>query len=382
MKSLGTAAYHALPEKGRHAVDKIHGKYLKMTKFDIIFTIIMVIIIVLIIILLVFTFDSSITKKNITVTDNLTVNGTLTAKSTSTETTFNNITCDEIICDEITVGAFSMVVTTPTTSADTLADPSSYDTITISTGDAGDLSILGAIYCGSSNYGNANLSDFGLYFCSNLGYSNELDIVAINSTPATSTTSTTSGVILNIYVSDTHIAGLGGQTTSAPYIDPLVSMTTNTVTINGEIAATGTISCLGITLVNPNDEDENVVLACSGSSVLNVNGTVESNGAALTSDYRLKEEIQPISDSFSIDKLKPCSYLLKDDESKKIQTGFIAHELQEIFPHLVNGEKDGEEMQSVNYIGLIAILTKELQSLKSDNIELKADINMLKAKLC
>ena len=39
-------------------------------------------------------------------------------------------------------------------------------------------------------------------------------------------------------------------------------------------------------------------------------------------------------------------------------------------------------MQSVNYMGLIAILTKELQNLKSDNIELKADITMLKAKLC
>ena len=44
--------------------------------------------------------------------------------------------------------------------------------------------------------------------------------------------------------------------------------------------------------------------------------------------------------------------------------GFIAHELQEHFPFLVSGEKDGAENQSVNYIGLIALLVKEIQELK------------------
>jgi len=30
----------------------------------------------------------------------------------------------------------------------------------------------------------------------------------------------------------------------------------------------------------------------------------------------------------------------------------------------VSGEKDGEEMQSLNYIGLIGVLVKEIQELK------------------
>eukprot|EP01036_Dinobryon_divergens_P051018 gene51018-68296_t len=34
----------------------------------------------------------------------------------------------------------------------------------------------------------------------------------------------------------------------------------------------------------------------------------------------------------------------------KKATGFIAHELQEVFPYLVTGKKDGYEMQSVDYI--------------------------------
>ena len=38
--------------------------------------------------------------------------------------------------------------------------------------------------------------------------------------------------------------------------------------------------------------------------------------------------------------------------------------MQEICPFLVTGEKDGHEYQSVNYIGLIGLLIKEIQDLK------------------
>jgi hypothetical protein len=46
------------------------------------------------------------------------------------------------------------------------------------------------------------------------------------------------------------------------------------------------------------------------------------------------------------------------------QFGFIAHELQEYFPFLVNGVKDGPELQSVNYTGLIGLLVQEIKDLK------------------
>jgi hypothetical protein len=51
--------------------------------------------------------------------------------------------------------------------------------------------------------------------------------------------------------------------------------------------------------------------------------------------------------------------------------GFIAHEVQEVFPFLVAGEKDGPEIQSLNYNGLIAVLTKEIQDLKKRVKELE-----------
>ena len=50
---------------------------------------------------------------------------------------------------------------------------------------------------------------------------------------------------------------------------------------------------------------------------------------------------------------------------KKKDIGLIAHEVQEVIPELVNGEKDGETMQSINYTGLIPILIKEIQDLKA-----------------
>ena len=65
---------------------------------------------------------------------------------------------------------------------------------------------------------------------------------------------------------------------------------------------------------------------------------------------------------FSIDNLRPVSY--KSSDKNKINIGLIAHELQEYFPFLVEGEKDGEKTQTVNYIGLIAVLIKEVQELK------------------
>ena len=48
----------------------------------------------------------------------------------------------------------------------------------------------------------------------------------------------------------------------------------------------------------------------------------------------------------------------------KENIGLIAHELQEYYPFLVEGEKDDEKTQSVNYNGLIGVLIKEIQELK------------------
>ena len=103
---------------------------------------------------------------------------------------------------------------------------------------------------------------------------------------------------------------------------------------------------------------------------LNVSGNITATGTITPSDYRIKDIIEPLnSDLYSVDNLKPIKYFNK--KSKKEEIGFLAHEVQESFPCLVTGKKDGEGLQTLNYIGLIGILTKEIQCLKADVAELK-----------
>ena len=85
-----------------------------------------------------------------------------------------------------------------------------------------------------------------------------------------------------------------------------------------------------------------------------------------------------MNDSFTVDKLKPVSYT--NTLSDKQDIGFIAHEIQEEFPYLVTGKKDGEEYQSVNYTGLIAVLVHEIQLLKKEVVGLKTRIENIETQ--
>ena len=97
--------------------------------------------------------------------------------------------------------------------------------------------------------------------------------------------------------------------------------------------------------------------------ILNSSGNVTANSFNATSDYRVKENVQQLDPTlFNVDKLNPVTYNKID--SGKQDIGFIAHEVQEVFPYLVTGEKDGEQTQSLNYLGLIGVLVKEIQELK------------------
>jgi hypothetical protein len=74
-------------------------------------------------------------------------------------------------------------------------------------------------------------------------------------------------------------------------------------------------------------------------------GSITYNRAAgqvaynITSDYRLKEDIKPLTGAINrITSLKPSTYKLK--ETGSVCEGFIAHELAEVVPMAVTGEKD------------------------------------------
>ena len=133
-------------------------------------------------------------------------------------------------------------------------------------------------------------------------------------------------------------------------------------------------------LVVTNDSEDHINLNPTGrvgigtdtpAYKLDVQGTIRATGEITggsfntPSDYRIKQNVQKLNKT--IDELKPVEY---DISGGRHDMGFIAHEVQEIFPFLVNGEKDGKELQSINYTGFISLLVKEVQDLKKENKQL------------
>ena len=98
-----------------------------------------------------------------------------------------------------------------------------------------------------------------------------------------------------------------------------------------------------------------------------------------TSDYRIKNDVKQLDDKFSVDYLKPVTYF--NNKLQKQDIGFLAHEVQEKYPFMVSGVKDGKDMQTLNYNALIGILVKEIQDLKKEIIAMKENIVVLENKL-
>jgi hypothetical protein len=93
-------------------------------------------------------------------------------------------------------------------------------------------------------------------------------------------------------------------------------------------------------------------------------GGITATSYNATSDYRIKEDVKPLDDTFTVDNLKPVTY--HNTKLNKQDVGFIAHEVQEEYPFMVNGDKDGKDMQTLNYTSIIGILVKEIQDLKRE----------------
>jgi Chaperone of endosialidase len=90
----------------------------------------------------------------------------------------------------------------------------------------------------------------------------------------------------------------------------------------------------------------------------------------ICSDIRLKKDFKNLSNSLSqITQLQGYNYFLRNEKNTNLQTGFIAQEIQKIFPELVNQGSDG--YLSVDYVGLIPHLVEGMKSLKSENEVLK-----------
>ena len=118
-------------------------------------------------------------------------------------------------------------------------------------------------------------------------------------------------------------------------------------------------------------------------------GYIQTSGTTTSyvtsSDYRLKEDVQPMTGALAkVALLKPVTYKWKSDETDG--EGFIAHELAEVCPQAVSGEKDalkedGSIMpQGIDTSFLVATLTAAIQEQQALITALTARITALEAK--
>ena len=125
------------------------------------------------------------------------------------------------------------------------------------------------------------------------------------------------------------------------------------------------------------------------NSSLGISGSISQSASAIsyntTSDYRLKENVRPLTSSIdTINALNPVAYDWKIDST--YGEGFIAHELQEHIPLAVNGKKDAVDEegkmkpQAVDYSKIVVHLVAAMQEQQKQIEELKNKISILEAK--
>jgi hypothetical protein len=108
-----------------------------------------------------------------------------------------------------------------------------------------------------------------------------------------------------------------------------------------------------------------------GTVVGAISSTVSATTYGTSSDYRLKDKVEPLKDAWAvIDQLRPVSFNWKVNNSAG--RGFIAHELQQVVPEAVIGEKDAVDengqphYQTVDVSFVVPMLVKAVQELKAE----------------
>jgi hypothetical protein len=114
------------------------------------------------------------------------------------------------------------------------------------------------------------------------------------------------------------------------------------------------------------------------TQVGNISVTSSLTSYNVTSDYRLKQDFKQYDGLSLINKIKTYDYQWKSDKTRMY--GVVAHELQEVIPYAVQGVKDGQQMQSVDYSKLVPLLIKSVQELSAKNEALIKRIETLENK--
>ena len=140
-------------------------------------------------------------------------------------------------------------------------------------------------------------------------------------------------------------------------------------------------------------DDTGTPTHATGTAGVFVEGIAEIEGGLylsgdinITSDVRYKKNINSIPNALEkLSKLNPVNYNWRQDEfsiagfNDKKQWGFIAQEVEKVMPELVSDDING--FKSLNYTGVIPLLTKAMQEQQTEMEKQQKEIDQLKAQL-
>jgi hypothetical protein len=230
----------------------------------------------------------------------------------------------------------------------------------------------------------------------------------------TATNGADSDIIVRIKTNVTEIAN-GGSTAALAFAtgassteraritsggDLLVGKTTTSQSTSGSIlygAAAGNGAYFtgvgGVAVYLNRETSDGVIMDIrrAASTVGTISVTASATAYNTSSDYRLKNTVVPMTGALArIAALKPVTYKWNVDDSNG--EGFIAHELAEVVPQAVTGEKDAVETytdeegneqtrpvyQGIDTSFLVATLTAAIQEQQAIITQLQADVAALK----
>ena len=171
-----------------------------------------------------------------------------------------------------------------------------------------------------------------------------------------------------------------GGFTEAMRIDSSGNLAIGTTTSNGKINIYYSASVFGEVLRYTGSASTvyPIVFEYGSTTTGSIAHTTTTTTYNTTSDYRVKENINYEFDALTrVKQLKPARFNFIADADKTVD-GFIAHEVSDIVPEAITGEKDGEQMQGIDQSKLVPLLTKAIQEQQEQIEALQSEINTLK----
>ena len=202
---------------------------------------------------------------------------------------------------------------------------------------------------------------------------------SLSITNATNSSSTTTGALkVTGGVGIGENVNIGGNLTTTGTVS-ITNATNSTSTSTGALQVTGGVGIakdlyIGangtVSITNSTNSTSKTTGALKVSGGVGVVGNVNAAAFYTTSDRNQKENIIDLDDRYHVDDLRPVEFNFKEQDQK--QLGFIAQEVEEIYPFFVSGT----DTKSLNYNNFIGILVKEMKDLKKrvTELETKKDI--------